>query len=108
MSRGRGGIKVKRQGGRSPGCHGDLQSGFSGGEKRLLERGGAAKAGRRPLHDEPGSHWQQIPVQTEKSEGLEGRMDIMRGLDMQRSQFRGQSHVNAGFWNQGPPTVHIL
>lgn len=97
MSQGRGGIKVNRQGGRSPGCHGDLQSGFSGGEKRLLERGGAAKAGRRPLHDELGSHWQQIPVQTEKSEGLGERVDVMRGLDMQRSQFRGQSCISARY-----------
>lgn len=39
-------------------------------KKRLLERGGAAEAGRRPLHDEPGGRWQQIPVQTEQSEGL--------------------------------------
>lgn len=63
----------------------------------MLERGGAAKAGRRPLHDELGSHWQQIPVQTEKREGLGERMDIMRGLDMQRSQFRGQSCFNARY-----------
>lgn len=55
-----------------------------------------AKAGRRPL-DELGSHWQQVPVQTEKSEGLGERMNIMRGLDMQRSQFRGQSSFNARY-----------
>lgn len=32
-------------------------------------RGGAAKAGRRPLHDELGGHWQQAPGQTDTNEG---------------------------------------
>lgn len=32
-------------------------------------RGDSAKAGRRPLHDELGGHWQQIPGQTDKNEG---------------------------------------
>lgn len=32
-------------------------------------RGDTAKAGRRPLHDELGGHWQQIPGQTGRSEG---------------------------------------
>lgn len=43
-----------------------------GGEKAVRAwhgRGDAAKAGRRPLHDELGGHWQQIPGQTDKSEG---------------------------------------
>lgn len=43
-----------------------------GGEKAARAwhgRGDAAKAGRRPLHDELGGHWQQIPGQTDKSEG---------------------------------------
>lgn len=57
-------------------------------------RGEAAKAGRRPLHDELGGHWQQVPGQTDTSEGMEGlgeRMNIMRGLVLQRSQFRGRA-----------------
>lgn len=46
-----------------------------GGEKAARAwhgRGDAAKAGRRPLHDELGGHWQQIPGQTEKERGMEG------------------------------------
>lgn len=57
-----------------------------GGEKAAGAwhgRGDAAKAGRRPLHDELGGHWQQIPGQTDKSEGWR-----IRGKDEHNERIR--------------------
>lgn len=64
------------------------------GRRPELERGHSAT--------DWGSHWQQTPGQTDQSEGSAGLRgwwvgggDIMRGLDMQRSPFRGESNTGA-------------
>lgn len=63
-----------------------LEVAHPGGEKAAGAwhgRGDAAKARRRPLHDELGGHWQQIPGQTDKSEGCR-----IRGKDEYNERIR--------------------
>lgn len=71
-SRGDGGVEVKRQVSGAMLATVTSEVVHPGGKKAAGARHGrgeVAKAGRRPLHDELGGHWQQVPGQTDTSEG---------------------------------------
>lgn len=114
---GKGGSRSKRREGRCQKPKGAAavtsESGAIPAARKKREgllSGGAAKeaGGRRPELERGhsatdwGSHWQQTPGQTDQSEGSAGSRgwwvgggNIMRGLDMQRSPFRGESIAGA-------------
>lgn len=114
VSQGRGGVKVKRRGVRSQGCHGDLRSGPSWRRKGCLSVAWPRRCGQS--WTKATSWWTGKSLaadtwtdgQERGTAGLGERMNIMRGLDMQRSQFRGQSSISAQQWDHILPTFQIL
>lgn len=117
VSQGRKGTELRSKGGgvRSQGCHGDLRSGPSWRRKGCLS---AARPRRRGQSwTKATSRWTGKSLAADtwtdgQERGMAGlggeRMNIMRGLDMQRSQFRGESSIGARQWDHILPTFHIL